>query len=171
MILTFFFHWGLDPVCRPEEIISNIFTTTWKFYSLPDCVSDHFSFGKCLCKSPCWDWASAGLFPSGSTLCWSWGHFLAALVGCLMGRDAAAQSLTSSEPTSTLGRKPGEMHLKFQYFWIPSGLVRNTVLRDFFCRKEFSHLIPVQGISPWNHSWVNDIHEIPKTSKKMIIWD
>lgn len=67
----------------------NIFTTTWKFYSLPECVSDWFSFGKCLCKFPCWDWASAGLFPSVSTLCWSLGHFLAALVGHLTGRDAA----------------------------------------------------------------------------------
>lgn len=29
LTFTFFFHRGLNPVCRSEEIISNI--TTWKF--------------------------------------------------------------------------------------------------------------------------------------------
>lgn len=135
LTFTFFFHQGLNPVCRSEEIISNI--TTWKFCSLPDCVPDCFSFGKYSCKS-CWSWASASLFPSGSSLCWSLGHFLAALTGHFMGRAAAGQqdavqSLTSSMSTSALGGKPGEVHLKYPPVFRNS--VRNAVLRDFFLQK------------------------------------
>lgn len=84
---------------------------------------------------------SASLFPFGSTICWSLGHILAALTGHFMGRAAAGQqdavqSLTSSIDTSTLGEKPGEMHLKYPLEFGNS--VRNAVLRDFLCRKGFS---------------------------------
>lgn len=110
LIFTFFFHWGLDPVCRPEEIISNIFTTTWTFYSLPDYVSYCFSFGKCLCKSPCWDWASAGLFPSGSTLCWAFSHFLAGLVGHSMGRDVGKDAVGSAHCSPVCDHQHGYIY-------------------------------------------------------------
>lgn len=137
MVLTFkfFFHQGLDPVSRSEEISQH---QSFIHYLIVFLIA--FFFCKCSCKS-CWSWASASLFPFGSTLCRSLDHFWAAFTGHFVGRAAAgkqdaAQSLTSSMATSALGEKPGEMHLKCPLEF--RNLVRNAVLRDLFCRKGFS---------------------------------
>lgn len=143
MTFTFFFHQGLDPVCRSEEIPQHESFVHYliAFLIAFPLVNIHVNLAE--------DDPSDSLFPFGPTLCWSLGHFLAALTGHFMGGAAAGQqdavqSLISSMATSTLGGKPGEMHLKYPLEF--RNLVRNAVLRDFCCRKGFSQSFSCPGI-------------------------
>lgn len=134
LTFTFFFHWGLDPVCKSEEISQHESFVHYLIVFLIafPLANTHVNLAE---AEPQLVYSCLG------PLCWSWGHFLAALRGHFMGRATARQQdavqcLTSSMATSALGGKPGKMHLKYPLEFRDS--VRNAVLRNFFCRKGLS---------------------------------